>query len=120
MLIGRRAEGVLIVLLMMKSAYRKFERKCQTGAFGLLRSTHVALVIPFGANTQPLAPGTLIGTVGRPLPAPVTEGFEQPGPSPGTGIGPVLPVAGLVVGLPFNPAFVAATAKALEFKIASG
>src|SRR6476646_3763106 len=120
MLMGKRADGVLIWLLRMKSAYRKFERKCHTGAFGLVRSTQVELVMPLGANTQPLEPGTLIGTVGNPLPAPVTDGFEHPGPSPGTGIGPVFPVAGVVVGLPFNPALFAATANALEFRIASG
>src|SRR5215470_13720914 len=103
----------------MKSAYRKFDRKCHTGAFGLVRSTQVALVMPFGENTQPFVPGTLIGTVGRLPPAPVTAGLEHPGPSPGTWIGPVFPPGGVVVGLPFNPAVVACTAKALEFRIAS-
>src|SRR5512146_678581 len=103
----------------MKSAYRKLERKCHTGALGLVRSTHVALVIPLGENTQPFALGTLMGTVGKLPPAPVTAGFEQPGPSPGTGIGPVFPPAGVVVGFPFSPALVACTAKALEFRIAS-
>src|SRR5438477_10589811 len=116
---GNFCEGVLIWLFRTKSAYRKVERKCHTGAFGLLRSTQVELVIPFGENTQPFGPGTLIGTVGTLPPAPVTAGFEQPGPSPGTGTGPTFPPAGVVVGFPFRPAVVAPTAKALEFRIAS-
>src|SRR5215468_204301 len=119
-LMGNRAAGVLNVLFRMKSAYKKLERKCHFGAVGVVRSTQVAFVIPFGANTQPLELGTLMGTVGMPVPAPRTDGFEQPGPSPGTGIGPTLETVGVVVGLPLSPALLAATAKALEFRIASG
>src|SRR5215475_1431254 len=119
-LMGNRADGVLNVLFRMKSAYRKFDRKCHFGAVGLVRSTQVAFVIPFGAKTHPLELGTLMGTVGNPVPAPRTDGFEQPGPSPGTGMGPTFETVGVVVGLPFSPALLAATAKALEFRMASG
>src|SRR6266498_3335682 len=90
---GKRAAPVLIVLLRMKSARSKLEKKCALPE----ASTVVALVIPLGAKAHG-------ANAGR------TKPLEQPGPSPGTLNGPAV----------LLPVVVAPTANALACRMASG
>ena len=67
---GKRADGVLIVLLRMKSSSSKPEKKCGFPAASKL----MAFVMPLGAKIQ-------VGNFGKKPLAPVA----QPGPSPDIG-----------------------------------
>src|ERR1700738_921791 len=103
---GKRAAGVLIVLLRMKSARSNPEKKC-----GLPDASRVvALLIPLGAKMQ----GANLGAKALTLPP------AQPGPSPGTGNDTGIVTGGVPGMVIVPPVVVAPTANAPARRRASG
>src|SRR5450432_1576964 len=122
---GRRLKGVLNWLFRIKSAYKKPEAKC--GMF--FESNTSALVIPFGAKIHGgvMTIVVAVGVAPPVVPTVAPFGLLQPWPSPGT---LMVMVTGVVIGgvtgtgtigiwITLLPV-VAATAKALDCKMASG